>query len=96
MAPNLPSSTLKRIELLGTAGVFVLGAGAGAWLAESFANYAVGLMAIGGSLHAVSMYGKHRIESVQGMPPPWPFRIFYWSCWVLLASLAAWLVVPGK
>lgn len=93
MAPDLPSSTLKRVELLGTAGVLILGVGAGAWLGESLVNYAVGLMAVGGCVHALSMYGKHRIESVQGIPQSWPFRILYWMCWVLLASLAAWLVV---
>lgn len=93
MAPNLPSSALKRVELLGTAGVFILGVRAGAWLGESFANYAAGLMAVGGSVHALSMYGKHRIESVQGISQSWPFRILYWMCWVLLASLAAWLAV---
>lgn len=90
-SPDRGSAALKRAELLGTMGVFVLGAGAGAWFGEVLARYAVLLLVGGAVLHAVAMYGKHRLEAVSGMAQPVWYRILYWLCWVLLAMLAAWL-----
>jgi hypothetical protein len=87
------SAALKRVELLGTTGVFVLGVGSGAWFGEPLAKYAIGLLIVGGLMHALSMYGKHRLETARGMAQPLWYRILYWLCWVLLAMLAAGLVL---
>ena len=84
-------AALKRVDLLGTLGVLMLGVGAGAWFGEVLAKYIVLLLIGGGLLHAFSMYGKHRLESARGMAlPPW-YGFLYWLCWVLLAMLAVWL-----
>ena len=90
-SPDQVSPALKRAELLGTTGVFVLGAGAGAWFGAVLKTYAVALLISGALLHAVAMYGKHRLEAVSGMAQPVWYRVLYWLCWVLLAMLAAWL-----
>lgn len=90
-SPDRFSAALKRTELLGVTGVFVLGAGAGAWFGEVLTRYAVVLLVSGGLLHAVAMYGKHRLETLGGLAQPVWYRILYWLCWVLLATLAVWL-----
>ena len=91
--PDRFTAAVKRAELLGTTGVFVLGAGAGVWFGEVLARYAVVLLVGGGLLHGVAMYGKHQLETVGGMAQPVWYRILYWLCWVLLAMLAAWLIL---
>lgn len=92
-SPDRFSAALKRAELLGTTGVFVLGAGAGAWFGDALARYAVVLLVGGVLLHAVAMFGKHRLETARGMAQPVWYRILYLLCWVLLAMLTVWLIL---
>ena len=91
MTPGRFPASLKRAELLGMTGVFLLGAGVGAWFGTPLARYAAVLFVGGGLMHALAMYGKHRLETARGMAQPLWYRILYWLCWVLLAVLASWL-----
>jgi hypothetical protein len=91
--PARHSAVLKQVELMSAAGVFVLGAGAGAWFGDELANYAVALLVGGGLLHGVAMYGKHRLEAGGPTDQPVWYRWLYWLCWALLAMLAAWLIL---
>ena len=96
MTPERFSPAFKRAELLGVTGVFLLGAGAGAWFGEALAAYAVSLIVGGALMHALAMFGKHRLETSSGMSQPLWYRMLYWLCWVLLAMLAIWLILSRK
>jgi hypothetical protein len=91
MKPERFSPAFKRAELLGATGVFLLGAGAGAWFGEALAAYAVALIVAGGLIHALAMFGKHRLELASEVPQPMWYRMLYWLCWLLLLLLALWL-----
>jgi hypothetical protein len=91
--PDRFTADLKRAELLSAAGVFLLGAGVGAWFGEVLMKFAVVLLVGGGLIHGLSMYGKHRLETAGGMAQPLWYRILYWLCWSLLAILAVWLLI---
>lgn len=93
MRPERFSPAFKRAELLGTTGVFLLGAGAGAWFGNILSAYAVALIVGGALVHALAMFGKHRLEMASGMAQPLWFKILYWLCWMLLVMLVIWLIL---
>lgn len=82
-------ATLKGAELLGTMGVLLLGIGVGAWLGVPLTDYVLPVLILGGVCHALGMYAKHRLEAAYGGKQPGWYRALYWSCWVLLAVMAA-------
>ena len=90
------SPAFKRAELLGTSGVLLLGVGAGAWLGNVISAYAVPLIVGGALIHALAMFGKHRLETANGMTQPLWYKILYWLCWILLMMLGLWLVFSRK
>jgi hypothetical protein len=90
------SPALKRAELLGASGVFLLGVGAGAWFGKILAAYAVALIGAGALLHALAMLEKHRFEKAGGMAPPWWSRMLYWLCWALLVMLALLMIARPR
>ncbi|MBF6024877.1 hypothetical protein [Lysobacter niastensis] len=87
------STDLKRAELLGSVGIFLLGAGLGSLTSDALAQYAAILVLGGGLMHGLAMYGKHRTEIAQGIAAPSWYRALYWSCWALLTLLAIWLAI---
>jgi hypothetical protein len=88
-------AAIKSAELLAAAGIFLLGAGVGAWYADTLGRYVVPLLALGGACHAIGMYAKHRLEASHGAELPTWYRLLYWLCWVLLAAVAAYLLLRG-
>jgi len=82
-------SRQKRIELASASGAGVLGLGIGALAGEHLAPYAVVLIALGTILHGWGMLAGHRLEGNARLPM-WS-TMLYWTCWIALALLAAWL-----
>ena len=83
------ASRQKRIELASAAGAGVLGIGLGALAGEQLAPYAAVLIVLGTILHGWGMFAGHRLEGNARLPL-WS-TILYWTCWIALALLAAWL-----
>ena len=87
------AAQLKRAELASGLGALVLGTGLGALVAPWLGSAALVVLLAGVTVHAWGMYDKHRLER-RSETASVPFAAaLYWSCWILLAALIAWLVV---
>ena len=84
---------LKVAELTSGVGALVLGVGLGALFPQWFAP-AAGVIALAGVItHAFGMWDKHRLEGqAYAVREPWVTTL-YWVCWLLLASVVAFLIV---
>lgn len=83
-----------RVELLGSIGAGVLGAGLALLFRQWLATLALPFLVIGGTVHGLAMYRKRRLDAFDGTPVPRWTEWTYWLCWLLLMALAAyvWLV----
>ena len=84
----------KRADLAGSTGAGMLGVGLGALSAQWTAPYAMLLLAMGVLLHGWGMLEKHRLEAGADVPA-WSTAL-YWTCWVMLAVLLAWIVLKAS
>jgi uncharacterized membrane protein len=80
-----------RAELLGSVGAGVLGAGLALLLREALATLAVPFLVVGGAVHAMAMYQKHRLDTSEGTAGPRWTEWAYWACWLLLLVLAGYV-----
>jgi hypothetical protein len=80
-----------RAELLGSAGAGVLGAGLALLFRDALAALAVPLWVAGGAVHALAMYQKHRLDTSEGKAAPRWTEWAYWTCWLLLLTLAGYV-----
>lgn len=78
-----------RIDLASAASAGILGTGTGVLLKSLLAPYGSVLVMIGIALHGWAMLAKRRFESNIRLQL-WS-TILYWTCWIALAVLAAWL-----
>ena len=86
---------IKNAELLSLLGAVIAGAGA-ALLLHTWLDSLKFLLLVGGLLiHAVAMFYRHRLERSGGAGQTRWENLLYWSCWVLILALAAYLLVAG-
>jgi hypothetical protein len=80
------------MELLGSTGAAVLGAGVGLLFREVLAQFTIPLLGVGLLAHGIGMYGKHQLDTAQVAPTgrwvQWAYRL----CWILLAGLLMYVV----
>lgn len=82
----------KAAELASGLGAIVLGGGLVLLVPELLRGYGIPILVAGMLVHGIGMSLKHRLERVEREPLWWE-RALFWSCWVCLALLAAWLLV---
>ena len=83
---------LKRAELMSALGAGLIGFGLGALTASFVADLAVLVLIAGALMHGWGMYDKHAAERNLGRAETLWMRALYWSCWLILAGLAAALI----
>lgn len=64
----------------------------GALFASWLRPVAVPLLVVGAALHGWGMLVRHRMERRGEITLPWWSVALYWSCWLALAGLGAYLV----
>lgn len=82
----------KRLELLGGLGAGILGAGVALLLADWLKPYAIPALLLGMVAHGWAMYQKGRLEQQVAMPQPAWTKLTELVCWILLGSLALYIV----
>lgn len=86
---------LKNAELLSLIGACIATGGIALFLQPWLEPFKLLLLLGGLAVHATAMYYRHRLErDAGGMPTHWE-RWLYWSCWLILAMLAAYVLVAG-
>ena len=85
--------SLRKLEILGTSGAAILGAGVGLLLARWLAPIALPLFLVGLVVHSWAMYARHRLESRGGVVRAWWEIGAYWICWLALAGLLIYAFV---
>src|SRR5215218_7627007 len=94
---TIPQSSVRnvdhraRAELLGSVGAGVLGAGLALLFKEALATLAMPLLLVGGGMHALGMYQKHRLDAAGATLGPRWTTWAYWTCWLLLLGLVGYL-----
>ena len=79
-----------QAELLSNVGAGVLGAGLSLLFAHTIVRLAVPFLMVGGVVHAVAMYRKHRLDqNAETALPRWS-KWLYWTCWLLLLALVGY------
>ena len=87
-------SEMRKAELLSTMGAGVLGAGLVLLLERWVGGAGVHLLVVGIVMHGVGMYRRRKLEAQSDPVRPVWEEFLYWGCWVLLAAIAAWIVLP--
>ncbi|MCG4451861.1 hypothetical protein LJY18_00900 [Pseudomonas sp. MMS21-TM103] len=86
---------LKNAELLSLIGACIATGGIALFLQSWLEPFKLLLLLGGLAVHAAAMYYRHRLERAAGsMPTHWE-RWLYWSCWLILAMLASYILVVG-
>jgi hypothetical protein len=79
----------KGAEIASTLGAGLLGAGAGLLL-PSLQSHGWAILVAGALVHGAGMTLKHRLEGRETRLAGWE-RALYWSCWVSLVIMGAWV-----
>jgi hypothetical protein len=82
---------LRLAELTSGVGAVVLGVGLRVLASSHIGTLGLPLLVIGAAVHAWGTYDKHRLERQADSPDAWWEPVAYWTCWGLLAVLAAGL-----
>jgi len=95
--PTSPSGAraerFRLAELTSAIGAGVLGVGIGVLLPSQVRGLGILIVVVGAVLHAWGITDRHRLESEMGRSPVWWSTALYWTCWLLLAALAGWVIV---
>ena len=87
---NVGRSRRQHLPVPGL-GAIVLGAGLALLVPDILGGYAIPLLVAGILVHGTGMSLKHRLDGAARVPLWWEKALF-WSCWIVLALLAAWLL----
>ncbi|KLK93813.1 hypothetical protein AA309_07315 [Microvirga vignae] len=79
---------LRLAELMSGLGAVVLGVGLGVLAADRLGRVGFPLLLVGLVVHAWGMYDKHRLERRADAVDAWWEPVAYWTCWVLLGTIA--------
>ena len=94
--PIITHAQLKRAETTASIGAGILGAGIALLMAERLAPHAVPILLAGLLTHVWGMYDKHRLEARSGAARLWWADLLYWSCWLGLLALLAYLIIGSR
>jgi hypothetical protein len=83
---------LKLAELTSGVGALVLGVGLGTLFAAWIRSAAVVVTLAGVLVHAFGMWDKHRLEAEASADRGLLVPALYWVCWLILASVLAFLI----
>lgn len=82
---------LKQLDLLGSFGAGVLGAGLALVFARWLEPFAIPALLIGVLTHGWAMFAKSSLERQAGMEQPRWTVAAEWSCWTMLIALSAYV-----
>lgn len=88
---KMTRGAVKAAELASGLGAIILGAGLALLVPDVLGGYAVPLLVAGILVHGTGMTLKHRLDGAAREALGWEKALF-WSCWIVLALLAAWLL----
>lgn len=80
-----------RINLLGSLGAGVLGAGLALLFADVLRGFGIPALLVGMAIHGWSMYAKGSADRATGTVKPRRSVVMEWICWVLMAGLLAYV-----
>jgi hypothetical protein len=86
---------LKSAELLSLTGACIATGGIALFLQEWLDPFKLVLLLGGLAVHAASMFYRHRLERTAGNVVTRSERWLYWSCWLILAILAVYILAAG-
>jgi hypothetical protein len=86
---------LKNAELLSLIGACVASGGIVLILQSWLEPFKLLLLLGGLAVHAAAMFYRHRLERAAGSVLTRWERHLYWSCWLILAILALYILVVG-
>jgi uncharacterized membrane protein YidH (DUF202 family) len=86
---------LKNAELLSLAGACVASGGIALVLHSWLEPFKLFLLLGGLAVHAAAMFYRQRLERAAGKPLTRWERWLYWSCWLILATLAFYILAVG-
>lgn len=82
---------LKKVDLLGSLGAGILGAGLALLFAHSLTRFAFPALLIGILVHGWAMFEKGRIEKLEHwVVPKWAI-LAQRGCWIILAALMLYI-----
>ena len=84
---------LKKIELLGSLGAGILGAGLALLLTRWLEHHAVAILMVGIACHGWAMFAKRRLESKANKPRPAWVVAAETFCWLMIMFLLAYIIV---
>lgn len=93
MTTSTHAAHIKKAELLSSLGAGVLGAGIALLLPNQLAPYAVPILLLGLTSHAVGMSQKHGLDQQGEVVRVWWAEALYWLCWLALAALLLLIVI---
>lgn len=88
-------NTLKNAEVLSLIGACIAAGGIALFLHTSLEPFKLALLLGGLVVHAAAMFYRQRLERAAGHVLTRWERWLYWSCWLILAILAFWILVAG-
>lgn len=83
----------RALGLLSSIGAALAGLGAGAFLSSLLAPLVGPILAVGVAVHLIGMVGMRRLLGETSYAPSRLEQISYWTCWLLIAALAAYSAV---
>ncbi len=86
---------LKNAELLSLIGACVASGGIVLFLQSWLEPFKLFLLLGGLALHAIAMFYRARLEKAAGNTLTSWERWLYWSCWLILAILALYILIAG-
>lgn len=86
---------LRNAELLSLLGACVAAGGVARFLQSWLGPFKLFLLLGGLAVHAVAMFYRQRLERAAGNTATRWEQGLYWSCWLILATLAIYMVVAG-
>lgn len=83
---------LKQLELLGSLGAGVLGAGIALLFSRWLQPYFLAALIIGIAAHGWAMFAKGRLERQAHTPQPQWAIAAEWACWLMIIALILYVI----
>lgn len=90
---DITQKRLKKLELLGSLGAGILGAGIALVFVRWLQPYALALLTVGILSHGWAMWAKNRLERQSNIAEPAWVIAAEWICWLMIASLLIYVIV---
>lgn len=90
---DVTQKRLKKLELLGSFGAGILGAGIALVLVRWVQPYALPILMVGILSHGWAMLAKNRLERQANIAEPTWAIAAEWICWLMIAGLLIYIIV---